>query len=134
MAEDNQSSKTDRLSRHGLVMAIWAPAIFVAAVLFHAGYLYAAELVVCRRLYSAGFGVLRAYCRQCGIKNWFYRGRGCARECYPCLPNSCLSYYYSNCIKCVSRTIKNASWSWPWSAGCHCCRKYVDLIWASTRL
>ena len=41
MAEDNQSSKTDRLSRHGLVMALWAPAIFVAAVLFHAGYLYA---------------------------------------------------------------------------------------------
>ena len=43
MAEDNQSSKTDRLSRHGLVMALWAPAIFVAAVLFHAGYLYAAN-------------------------------------------------------------------------------------------
>ena len=41
MENDNRSSKTDRLSRHGLVMAIWAPAIFVAAVLFHAGYLYA---------------------------------------------------------------------------------------------
>ena len=41
MAENNRSSKTDRLSRHGLIMAIWAPAIFVAAVLFHAGYLHA---------------------------------------------------------------------------------------------
>ena len=43
MAEDNQSSKTDRLNRHGLVMALWTPAIFVAAVLFHAGYLHAAN-------------------------------------------------------------------------------------------
>ena len=33
------------------------------------------------RLYSAGFGVLRAYCRQCGIKNWFTEA-SCARECY----------------------------------------------------
>lgn len=41
MAEHNPSSQLDQLSRHGLVMAIWAPAIFAAAVLFHAGYIYA---------------------------------------------------------------------------------------------
>ena len=41
MAEHNPSSQLDRLSRHGLVMAIWAPAVFAAALLFHAGYLYA---------------------------------------------------------------------------------------------
>ena len=43
MAEDIRSSKTDRLSRHGSVMAIWAPAVFVSAVLFHAGYLHASN-------------------------------------------------------------------------------------------
>ena len=41
MAEHNPNSQLDRLSRHGLVMAIWAPAVFAAALLFHAGYLYA---------------------------------------------------------------------------------------------
>ncbi len=41
MAEHNPSSQLDRLSRHGLVMAIWAPAVFAAALLFHAGYIYA---------------------------------------------------------------------------------------------
>ena len=41
MAEQNPSSQLDRLSRHGLVMAIWAPAVFAAALLFHAGYIYA---------------------------------------------------------------------------------------------
>ena len=41
MAERKPSSQLDRLSRHGLVMAIWAPAVFAAALLFHAGYIYA---------------------------------------------------------------------------------------------
>ena len=41
MKEHDPSSQLDRLSRHGLVMAIWAPAVFAAAVLFHAGYIYA---------------------------------------------------------------------------------------------
>ena len=38
MAEDDLNGRINRLNRHGLVMAIWAPAVFVAAVLFHAGY------------------------------------------------------------------------------------------------
>ena len=40
MAEDDLSSRINRLDRHGLVMAIWAPAVFVAVVLFHAGYVH----------------------------------------------------------------------------------------------
>ena len=40
MAEDDLSGRINRLNRHGLVMAIWAPAVFVAAVLFHAGYVH----------------------------------------------------------------------------------------------
>lgn len=39
MGEHDITDKVERLNRHALVMAIWSPTIFVAAVLFHAGYL-----------------------------------------------------------------------------------------------
>ena len=58
MAEHNPSSQLDRLSRHGLVMAIWAPAVFAAAVLFHAGYTY-----VTNWWFVAAFGsLIIAFC------------------------------------------------------------------------
>ena len=41
MTEHDPSNQLDRLSRHALVMAIWASAVFASAVLFHAGYIHA---------------------------------------------------------------------------------------------
>ena len=40
MSEDDPSGRIERFNRHGLVMAIWAPAVFAAVVLFHAGYVH----------------------------------------------------------------------------------------------
>lgn len=58
MAKQDPSSQIDQLSRHGLVMAIWAPAILAAAVLFHAGYIYAMNW-----WFAAAFGsLIIAFC------------------------------------------------------------------------
>jgi hypothetical protein len=40
MAVSDITTSVQRLDRHALMMAIWTPALFAAAVLFHAGYLY----------------------------------------------------------------------------------------------
>ena len=40
IAVSDLTTSVQRLDRHALIMAIWTPALFAAAVLFHAGYLY----------------------------------------------------------------------------------------------
>ena len=40
MAVSDLTTSVQRLDRHALMMAIWTPALFAAATLFHAGYLY----------------------------------------------------------------------------------------------
>jgi len=58
MTEHDPSGQLERLSRHGLVMAIWAPTVFVAAILFHAGYIYETNW-----WFAAAFGsLIVAFC------------------------------------------------------------------------